>query len=778
MSGAATAAGITLQEINVSQLTGGVATTIGALVGGYKRGPVGPNLVTSGNQWSTQYGPMDTTWGYFGVSGQAFLSNANQLWANRVIDGSTCCYASADVFNGSNPLGNNNYTYSLPAPNLNLSYSNANVASNNELLTYTFYLNAPLASGAIVNWSANVPNASGSAALPLTVAPVTYSGSSDATMVATANALATALNNAGVPATVSAINATNSNTCTTIQILVNYSVANAQYVSFVASITNSSSYLAQQKTDLFQVYAKDPGSFGNSIGFNITNANTASPPQISLLITYSTLSDGMSISGSINYNGNIEVISASGSSASAAAQALINKVSTVFGGISTGVYSVSPSGNLLSILLYAPAYGNKWTVGNTAFTATDTTTSTVLAITTGNNANSTYNYFTLNVYLAGSTTPVETFQVSLAQQTDGFGYQQFIEQVVNVGTRGSPSNYIRVVYANSGGTTNSAGNVSTSYLTGNVTSNSSPITFLGGGQDGVQPTDAEIVAGWQQFLSTDAYKIDILINGGYTDVVVQQEMVYLASTRQDCFAILDMPPNLQATTAATTYVGTTLGVNSSYAAIYTPDLQVLDTANNQLIYVPPSGYIASQYAYTDQNYAVWFSAAGPVRGVLNNVVGLYITYSPGDRQAMAPYNINTIKAARNGSGNVIWDVLTLSTPMSLLSYVSIRRTFLYLEQSIIQACQTYLFDNITSQTEFLITQSINNFLQPILNQQGISNFYVLCNSINNTAASIDSGTLNITVYIVPVVPARVIALKTVVTPNSISFQELISNGIF
>jgi phage tail sheath protein FI len=258
---------------------------------------------------------------------------------------------------------------------------------------------------------------------------------------------------------------------------------------------------------------------------------------------------------------------------------------------------------------------------------------------------------------------------------------------------------------------------------------------------------------------------------------VQQEMVSLAETRQDCFAVLDMPPNDQTVEAAITYVGSTLGVNSSYAAIYTPDVQVLDTANNQLIYAPPSGYIAGQYAYTDQNYAVWFSAAGYIRGVLNNVVGLYETYDSGDRTTLASYNINTIKASTSGSGNVIWDVLTLSSPLSLLSYVSVRRTFIYLEQSIIQVLNSYVFDNITSQTEFLITQAINNFLQPIMNAQGITNFYVLCNSVNNTANTIDNATLNVAVYIIPVVPARVIALTAIVTPNSISFQELISNGI-
>ncbi|MDE1905572.1 MAG: hypothetical protein KGH75_03870 [Rhodospirillales bacterium] len=780
--GASQSPGVTLQEVNASQLTGGVATTIGAIVGAYKRGPIGPYYVTSGTTFTTNYGPLDTSWGFAGLSALAFLSNSNQLWFNRVVDSATCTYACADVFNGSNALGTNNYTYITPGTNLDLSYANASVGNDNQLIAYRFYLNSPFASGASVTINATIPDSAGTGTQAVTIGPIGFNTNSDTTMVNIANAISTAFNNAGLPTTATAINATNTNTCQTIQVLIDYTAANEQYVAFTSiTVTGSPSTLVETNgKDIFQIFARDPGSYGNNVGVNITNANTAAPPQITLNIDLINSADSLSINGSISYNNHTATLSASGTNAALAAQNLINQVTNTWGGISGGIYSISAAASgTLSIILYAPAYGSTWIIGNIPFTSTDNTTSTGLVVTATEAANSTYNYFTLNVYLSGSTTPVESFTVSLANQNNGFGYQQFIEEVINVGSQFAPSNYIRVVYTAAGGSTNPTANVTPSFLSGSTTSNSSPIVFLGGGQDGIQPTDSEIITGWQQFASTDSYQIDLLINAGYTDTAVQQEMVSLAQSRQDCFAILDMPANVQTpSSAAANYVGTTLGINSSYAAIYTPNIQVLNTTNNQLIYAPPSGYIAGQYAQTDTNYAVWYNAAGYIRGVLSNVLGLYVTYDAGDRTLLSSYNINTIKASRNGSGNVVWDVLTLSTPMSLLSYVSIRRTFLYLEQSIINVLDSYVFDNITSQTEFLVTQAINNFLQPVLNKQGISNFYVLCNSINNQANTIDAGILNVTVYIVPVVPARVIALKAVVTPNSVSFQELISNNIF
>src|SRR5271168_944460 len=135
--GATQAAGTTLQEINVSQLTGGVSTTIAALTAGYKRGPVGPYYVTAGSVFSTNYGPLDTSWGFGGVSALAFLTYGTSLWFNRVVDAATCTYSSADVFNGSNALGTNNYTFITPGSNLDLAFENAATANLNELTTFS-----------------------------------------------------------------------------------------------------------------------------------------------------------------------------------------------------------------------------------------------------------------------------------------------------------------------------------------------------------------------------------------------------------------------------------------------------------------------------------------------------------------------------------------------------------------------------------------------------------------------------------------------------------------
>lgn len=768
--------GVYLRETNASQQTGGTSTSIGCLTAGFKRGPVGPYYVTAGSLFSSLYGPIDTSWGDGHISALAFLNYGSRLLVNRIVDANTCTYAAMDVFNGSNALGSLPYTFLASAASLSMPYANAAKASDNKMLVYSLYLSAPLTTGSSITMGISLPNSGGTSSQSVTLPTINYSSTSDATMVALANAISTAFNTNGVSASVVAANATNSSTCTTIQIMVDDTTANYTYIAFNnITVTGASATLTLQDNDLLQFFAKNPGSDGNNIGIQITNANTASPPQISASTTLTSATNALSITATLNYNNNNYTITGTGSSASAAMTAFINNYTSTLGGISSGIYNIN--GTDLSMILYAPTYGSTFNVAANGIVVTDTSsTPTVLPTTSVISANASYNNFTVNVYYGNTTSIVESFVVSLNQQTDGFGNQQFITSVINGTTTKAGSNYISVVYT--GANSNPSQNISPSFISGSTTSASSPIVFLGGGQDGIQPTDADIVTGIQSLSSTEEYKFNILINGGYTSVAVQQALVNLAQTRQDCFAILDLPEGEQAINNAVSYVNNTLGINSSYAGIYSPNLNVLDTVNNNIISVPPSGYIAGQYAYTDQNFAVWFAPAGLKRGVLPNVVSLGQTYDAGDRALLASANINAIKPARNGSGNVVWDVLTLSQPKSLLSYVSVRRMLIYLEQSIMTSLETEVFDNITPQTEFLVTQAIDSFLTPIVNAEGIQNYYVLANSTNNTASSEDAGQLNVTVYIVPYAPARIISLTTVVTPSSVTFQELISNGIY
>lgn len=73
------------EEQDLSQAVAGVATSIGAIVGALKRGPIGKRLVTTPEEYISKYGVPDAQVSFLGHCALAFLEQSNQLWVNRVV---------------------------------------------------------------------------------------------------------------------------------------------------------------------------------------------------------------------------------------------------------------------------------------------------------------------------------------------------------------------------------------------------------------------------------------------------------------------------------------------------------------------------------------------------------------------------------------------------------------------------------------------------------------------------------------------------------------------
>lgn len=72
-------------EQDLSQAIAGVSTSIGAIVGASKRGPIYRRLMTDSDQYTQKYGQPDASVSFMGYCSLAFLEEANQLWVRRVV---------------------------------------------------------------------------------------------------------------------------------------------------------------------------------------------------------------------------------------------------------------------------------------------------------------------------------------------------------------------------------------------------------------------------------------------------------------------------------------------------------------------------------------------------------------------------------------------------------------------------------------------------------------------------------------------------------------------
>jgi hypothetical protein len=321
---------------------------------------------------------------------------------------------------------------------------------------------------------------------------------------------------------------------------------------------------------------------------------------------------------------------------------------------------------------------------------------------------------------------------------------------------------------------------------------------LAGGIDGVNLITSYVsgthaglfTTGWGLFSNPSNVDIRILINAGYpqTDTIIQSYMANtVAGLRKDCIAILDMPSSQTAsTTSMINYVQNTLNVNSTYAAMYAPMVKDYDSYNDSLVYLPGSGYVASQFAYNDYVADVWYAPAGLNRGVLNvlgvcNQTGTRVVFAQGDRDALYAASINPLQVFP-GSGNVIWGQKTLTPQPSALDRVNVRRLLIIIEKVLSISLRSFVFEPNNNFTRFRITAMIESFLDTLSaagafqTELGDKGYLVVCNNTNNPPAIIDENELIVNVYVKPSRAAEFIQLNVIVTATGASFQELVAQG--
>jgi len=369
----------------------------------------------------------------------------------------------------------------------------------------------------------------------------------------------------------------------------------------------------------------------------------------------------------------------------------------------------------------------------------------------------------------GNWAQVEKWKVSRKDKIDGFGKQLYLEDKIN-----GVSKYI-VVADNT-----------TLADTVLPLAQASRLVFAGG-SDGSAITSSELVSGWDELANPDEVDVRLLINGGETAAAVQTKMRDIAEDRADCIAVLDVPwASTASITDMVTFRTTTQNFNTSYCALYGPWIQIHDSYNDKLIYVPPSGYAAAQMAYNDYVADPWDAPAGFNRGVIDDALKVTLStgriLTEGDRDTLYPNQINPIQTFR-GEGHVIWGQKTEQRKSSALSSINVRRLLIVLEKSMAISLRSYVFEGNTEVTRFRVTALLNEYLGRFSDQgafqteAGDRGFHVVCDETNNTPAVIDDQELHVDVFIKPVRAAEYIKLQSIITTTAASFEELIARGV-
>lgn len=374
-------------------------------------------------------------------------------------------------------------------------------------------------------------------------------------------------------------------------------------------------------------------------------------------------------------------------------------------------------------------------------------------ITNPNNVIPASNEFTVRIFDLdyNTSTPVEEFVCTLQEAVDSSGIASELTSRIN-----PYSKYIKA-----------ASNVVSLDVIPEITNLA--CTAMAGGDSGAAPTAYDVARMWSTFENRQLYSINILINGGKANPIVQKAMIELAEKRGDCVAMLDVPSASQEAQAAVDYRNLELNANTSYAGLFCPDVLEADVINGKQQYVPFSGWAAALCARTDNVANASYSIAGLNRGLLNVLKTRY-TYDDGKASLLFAAQVNYTRTFV-GAGIALWEQKTLQTKDSALSWISVRRIINVIKT----ALQDYLIYQVQEPnddyTARAIESSVSDYLSNMQAARAISGFTV---STKTSAAEINSGIRNVIVVIIPMIPISQIQLQVVISKQGVDFSEVLS----
>ncbi len=153
-----------------------------------------------------------------------------------------------------------------------------------------------------------------------------------------------------------------------------------------------------------------------------------------------------------------------------------------------------------------------------------------------------------------------------------------------------------------------------------------------------------------------------------------------------------------------------LGLHQTLLAISPSYKSVLDDLKKKINTLPPSAAMAGIYSMVDNTIGVYQSPANvSVGSVVKPVVNLT---NDEQEDLNVPLTGKAVNAIRTfpGKGVLVWGARTLDGNSQDWRYVSVRRTVIFIEQSIKYAAEAYVFEPNVSSTWTNLKALITNFL--------------------------------------------------------------------
>jgi phage tail sheath protein FI len=247
--------------------------------------------------------------------------------------------------------------------------------------------------------------------------------------------------------------------------------------------------------------------------------------------------------------------------------------------------------------------------------------------------------------------------------------------------------------------------------------------------------------------------------------LVPDAVAYCQSRR--AVLLLDSPHAWGDTATAVTQFGTGLiGTTSNYAALYFPRILSPDPLRgNQPGELVPCGAMAGIMARTDSSRGVWKAPAG-LDATVNGAQALTVAMNDAENGNLNPLGVNCLRSFP-AAGTVAWGARTLEGNDQLASqwkYLPVRRTALFIEESLYRGTQWVVFEPNDEPLWAQIRLNVGAFMHNLFRQGAFQGsapkdaYFVKCDGETTTQNDIDLGVVNILVGFAPLKPAEFVVI--------------------
>jgi phage tail sheath protein FI len=302
---------------------------------------------------------------------------------------------------------------------------------------------------------------------------------------------------------------------------------------------------------------------------------------------------------------------------------------------------------------------------------------------------------------------------------------------------------------------------------------------LSGGMDHLTATTGQRIDAFDMFSNKEEIDVSLIIAGKSNAIVANYIIQNVVEGRKDCMAFVS-PEDKD---SGEILVGNSSDIaekmiafrnqlpSSSYFVIDSGYKYQYDRYNDAYRWVPLNGDIAGLCARTDSTNDPWFSPAGFNRGQIKNVVKLAYSPRQTDRDNLYKASINPV-VSFPGQGVVLFGDKTGQTKPSAFDRINVRRLFIVLQKAISTSAKFQLFDLNDVQSRAQFRSTVEPFLRDVKGRRGIYEFKVVCDETNNTPEVVDNNRFAASIYISPAKSINFIELSFVATRSGVNFSEI------